>query len=345
MATLARVLLRWYDAAGRDLPWRRQPSAYGTLVSELMLQQTVVSTVAPRFEAFLRRFPSIRALAAADEAEVLAAWSGLGYYSRARRLHDAARVVVREHAGVIPDTVAGLLRLPGVGPYTARAVAAIAFDIPEVALDGNAIRVLCRLLDVRENPDTAAVRRHLQQEGDALVPARRAGAFVQALMDLGATVCIPRRPRCTACPVARWCAARRAGSAATLPTSVPRPKRRLLRMACVRILRAGAVLLVRRPPGQLLAGTWMPPSLELRPRERPTVAARAAAALVGMEPGGLERAGRVKHILTHRELVAEVYDVRLDTAAPRARGGAEWFRPSRLGDIALSTFTRKVLAL
>ncbi|HVZ72247.1 MAG TPA: A/G-specific adenine glycosylase, partial [Polyangia bacterium] len=195
---LARPLLRWYDGAKRDLPWRREASPWRTLVSEYMAQQTVLATVIPYFERFVARFPDAAALAAADEDEVTALWSGLGYYRRARNLHAAARAVVERHGGALPDTEAALRELPGIGPYTAAAVAAIGFDARAFALDGNGARVFARLFDVHHSIDRPATRVALHARGLAEVPARRAGDFNQAVMELGATVCTPRAPRCGA---------------------------------------------------------------------------------------------------------------------------------------------------
>ncbi|MDB4983125.1 MAG: mutY, partial [Myxococcales bacterium] len=202
---IAAPLLRWYDEEKRDLPWRRAPSPWKTLVSEFMAQQTVIATVIPYFERFLTRFPEVAALAAASEDDVTALWSGLGYYARARNLHKAARAVVDRHDGVMPETEEALRALPGIGPYTAAAVAAIGFGARAFALDGNAARVLARLFDTPASIDLPATRAALHARGLAEVPTRRAGDFNQAVMELGATVCGPRAPRCSACPLAAVC--------------------------------------------------------------------------------------------------------------------------------------------
>jgi len=229
---LARPLLAWYDRARRDLPWRRAPSPYKTLVSEFMLQQTVVATVVPYFERFVARFPDAAALAAATEDEVTAAWSGLGYYARARNLHRAARAVVERHGGALPRTEAELRELPGVGPYTAAAVASIAFGARTFALDGNGARVTARLWGVRDSIDRPATREALRARGLGEVPAARAGDFNQAVMELGATICTPRAPRCDVCPLARRCRAHATGAAARLPVRTPKePVRQTLRSA------------------------------------------------------------------------------------------------------------------
>ena len=202
---IARPLLGWYDRWKRDLPWRREPSPYRTLVSEFMLQQTVVATVEPYFARFIARFPDVAALAAATDDEVTALWSGLGYYARARNLRRAAVAIVADHGGMIPSSEDALRALPGIGPYTAAAVAAIAFDARAFALDGNTMRVLARLTGERRPVDVPATRAALHARGLAEVPRRRAGDFNQALMELGALVCTARVRNCASCPVNRMC--------------------------------------------------------------------------------------------------------------------------------------------
>ena len=216
-----RGLLDWYREAGRTLPWRADRDAYRILVSEMMLVQTTVAAVIPYFERFLRRFPDVRTLAEADEAEVLKAWEGLGYYRRARQLQAAARQVVREHGGTIPDDPDGVRALPGVGPYIAGAVLSFAFDRPEPIVEANSQRVLARLVALREDVKSAAARRRIWQAAGRLVPPRGAGDFNQAMMDLGALVCTPRQPSCLLCPVAAHCGARRLGLQDVIPRTTP----------------------------------------------------------------------------------------------------------------------------
>ncbi|HVU51151.1 MAG TPA: A/G-specific adenine glycosylase [Polyangia bacterium] len=342
---LARPLLAWYDRARRDLPWRRAPSPYKTLVSEFMLQQTVVATVEPYFERFLARFPDVAALAAASEDEVTAAWSGLGYYARARNLHRAARAVVERHAGALPADEAALRALPGVGPYTAAAVAAIAFGARTFALDGNGARVTARLYGVGDSIDGPATRDALRARGLAEVPAARAGDFNQAVMELGATVCTPRAPRCDACPLSRRCRAHAEGAVARIPARTPKRGKLAVRVACCACVDgAGRVLLVRRQAG-LLAGTWALPTVEIE-GEDAGAAARAAVRELGVRAGRLVARGAVRHVFTHRDVTAEVFRAR--AAARRARDGQgtrRWLAPADLAQVGVSTFTRKTLRL
>jgi A/G-specific adenine glycosylase len=266
---VADALLGWFRQSHRELPWRTAPSPYKTLVSELMLQQTGVAVVVPYFERFLGRFPDLAALAAASEGEVAAAWSGLGYYARARNLHRAARAVMAEHGGALPAEESALRELPGIGPYTAAAVAAIAFGEHAFALDGNAARVVARLCGIEAPIDAPEVRAELRAIGLGWVPRRGSGDgvsgsgdFAEAVMELGATVCRPRQPACVQCPVAHLCRAAMSGRAHAIPVKTARAPKRALSWAAVRIWARGHVALARRQEG-LLAGTWMLPVIQL----------------------------------------------------------------------------------
>jgi A/G-specific adenine glycosylase len=338
-ASFARALLRWYDRERRDLPWRRAPGAYATLVSEFMLQQTVMATVLPYFERFLARFPDFAALAAAPEEDVLALWSGLGYYRRARNLHRAARAVV---ANGLPGDEAGLRELPGVGDYTAAVMAAIVLGRRTFALDGNAARVVARLFAETCPIDLPAVRVSLRARGETLVPAERPGDFAQAVMELGALVCKPATPGCEACPVSRFCQAHAQGKASLLPVRAPRAEKRKVAIACVAVERRGKVLLVKRSAG-LLAGTWALPSAEAVKGESDEAACGRVLAEVGLEAAGaVARAGEVRHVFTHRDLTARVLRV---TAQGKVTGDARWVGRGERGGLALSSFATKTLKL
>jgi A/G-specific adenine glycosylase len=339
---LSTSLLRWYDREKRDLPWRRAPSPYKTLVSELMLQQTTVATVIPYFERFLARFPTLASLAAAGEDEVTALWSGLGYYARARNLRRAAAAAVAEHGGALPRTEAELGALPGLGPYTAAAVAAIAFGVPTFALDGNGARVMARLGGDSDSIDEPATRVGLRAAGQREVPPERPGDFTQAVMELGATICTPRNPRCGECPVRAACVAFGAGTVDEIPRRSRKPARPIVRVACACVTDGARVLMVKRGRG-LLAGTWSLPE-EVVTSGAPGDVARRLAVAAGARTARVDHRGAVRHVFTHRDVTAEVF--RVDVArAGRSRADRRWVAVDGLGALGVSTFTRKTVAL
>lgn len=342
----ARALLRWYDREARILPWRTRrgkPDPYRVWLSEIMLQQTTVKAVIPYYAAFLARWPNVQALAAAALDDVLAAWAGLGYYSRARNLHKCARIVAEDHAGRFPDTEAGLLALPGVGPYTAAAIAAIAFGRKATPVDGNIERVVSRLFAVEQPlPASKPELRRLARE---LTPARRAGDHAQAMMDLGATVCTPKRPGCGLCPVRVDCRALAQGIAASLPRRSVKPARPIRKGAAFVALRDdGHVLLRRRPEKGLLGGMLEVPS-------SPWDAAPAAQAAVDAAPlEGNWRAvpGVVVHTFTHFRLEMSVYRLRIARRSrkggPEVANGFLWVARGNLDRVALPSVMRKIIA-
>ena len=339
-ATLSDDLLAWYDRHRRVLPWRalpgERPDPYRIWLSEVMLQQTTVTAVKPYFARFLERFPTVQALALAPEASVMAAWAGLGYYSRARNLHACARTVTE--AGGFPDTVEGLRRLPGVGAYTAGAIAAIAFDRPAAAVDGNVERVVSRLHAV-ETPLPAA-RPHLRVLAEALVPQRRAGDFAQAVMDLGATICTPRRPACALCPWMRPCRARAEALQDTFPRKIPKVAGVLRRGAAFVAVRAGdeAVLLRTRPPSGLLGAMAEPPTSDWAPDYDPARALLDAP----LDARWKRLPGLVRHVFTHFPLELTVFSARVaaGTAPPE---GMRFTAPADLAEEPLPGAMKKVL--
>ncbi len=299
---LRKSLLSWYDLHARALPWR-EPGArrdpYRVWLSEIMLQQTTVAAAAPYFVRFVTAWPDVAALAAAEREAVLTAWAGLGYYSRARNLHAAAQ---RLAADGFPETEAGWRSLPGVGPYTAAAIAAIAFDAPANVVDANVERVMARLHAV-ETPLPRA-KPELTALAAALVTHERPGDWAQALMDLGATVCAPRAPKCGQCPWAQACAAHAGGAPATYPRRQPKPTRPERFGAAFRIERDGALWLVRRPDAGLLAGMAALPTTVWRAERW----GRAQALRHAPAPAVWRKAGQVRHIFTHFALTLDVYD-------------------------------------
>lgn len=266
-------LLDWYRRQKRDLPWRRTRDPYRIWVSETMLQQTRVETVIPYYERFLERFPTVTDLAAAPEADVLKAWEGLGYYSRARRLHEAAKVIAERYGGVFPDDPEAVAALPGVGPYTKGAMLSIAFGRPEPAVDGNVMRVLSRFFLIRDDIAKPATRAKMEKFARRLIPEDAAGDFNQALMELGATVCVPKAPTCLVCPVMERCGARLAGEEEELPVKAkakpPRTERRLVAWI---VDGQGRLLIRQRPERGLLAGMWELPHVEATAAEEAVTA-------------------------------------------------------------------------
>jgi len=338
---LRRALLRWYDVHRRPLPWRATRDPYRVWLSEVMLQQTRVATAIPFYRAFLERFPTLGALARAREADVLTAWAGLGYYRRARRLREAARLVVREHGGRVPAEPAAFARLPGVGRYTTGAVLSIAYDRALPVLDGNVARVLSRLRAVRADLRVPRGARALWALAAALVPARRPGDWNQALMELGATLCTPRAPRCGGCPASRWCRAFALGRVAEFPPARARRVGEKVRQAVVLIERRGRMLVARRE-GPLLAGLWEPPGVELAPRASARAALRRQLAALGLRARLAPTGRTVRHTITHRDITAEVWRGELAGALPRA-AGLRWVDP-RAPAVALTALARKVAA-
>jgi A/G-specific adenine glycosylase len=304
VAGIRHALLEFYSGARRDLPWRRDRDPYGVWISEVMAQQTRIDTVVPYWQRWMRRFPDVLALADAPLDDVLKQWEGLGYYSRARNLHAAAQLLREEHDGRIPDSVAALRRLPGVGDYTAGAVASMAFQRPEPAVDGNVRRVLARLLD-----EPAPAPALLQDVARALVDPDRPGEFNQALMELGSLVCTPRAPRCDTCPLRAHCAAYHNGTQLQRPAAPSKKKVPEYDVATLVLQRPdGHVLLTRRPENGLLAGMWTFPGLEYEAGTSGDTALRLALTLGVRTSRPPRRIGLVTHIFSHRR---EVYHCEL----------------------------------
>jgi A/G-specific adenine glycosylase len=331
-------LLAWYDRHRRDLPWRAppgvRPDPYRVWLSEIMLQQTTVITVAPYFDRFVARWPTVSSLAAASLDEVLHQWQGLGYYARARNLHACARAVVERHGGRFPDDVAGLRGLPGIGDYTAAAIAAIAFDRREAAVDGNVERVVARVFAVGDPMPAAKPR--LRTLAADLVPAARAGDFAQAMMDLGATICAPRRPRCVLCPWQEACLARAGGFAEDLPARAAKPERPLRRGVVFWLTRPdGAVLLRRRPERGLLGGMIEVPSTPWREAAWDEAEALSSAPT---QTKWEKLPGIVQHGFTHFRI-----DLTILAGTTNSPPDGIWARPEQFKDYALPTLTKKVV--
>ena len=340
--TLSAPLLAWYDRHARLLPWRARPGApaadpYHVWLSEIMLQQTTVATVGPYFERFLAVWPTVEALAEAPQEAVLTAWAGLGYYARARNLHRCAQTVVKDHGGRFPDREEALLKLPGVGPYTAAAIAAIAFDRKATVVDGNVERVVARLFAVKS--PLPAAKPELKYRAAEITPEARPGDFAQAMMDLGATVCLPRNPKCGRCPLRDFCRAWAEGCAEELPRRAPKKAKPTRRAVAFFVTRPdGAILLRRRPEKGLLGGMMEVPTTDWRETDWTADEARRQAP-IGVDWSPL--LGTVRHTFTHFHFEITVWKGQ----AP-AEGGNErdrWVLPDQLGDQALPTVMRKIL--
>lgn len=348
--TLQRNLHAWFDDNARQLPWRQTRDPYAVWVSEIMLQQTQVATVVGYFERFLTAFPTVHCLAAADEQEVLRLWEGLGYYRRARQMHRAAQHIVRDHAGEFPTNVADVLALPGIGRYTAGAILSIAFEQRQPILEANTLRLISRLLALRQDPRSAAGQAALWQAAAEWLPRRQAGRFNQALMELGALICTPRQPACPICPLFSLCPTRRDQLQDQIPLPAKRPTTEHVDEAAVVVVRKGKVLLVQRGPDERWAGMWDFPRFAL-----PQGA--AAAIRRGLRSGVFEQTGvqcvpgprltQIKHGVTRFRITLHVYNATA-TAAKRKSNPAEkiqWARPSALNAIGLNVTARKIAQL
>ena len=338
----AAPLLAWYDVHARVLPWRarkgEQADPYAVWLSEIMLQQTTVATVGPYFMRFLARWPNVEALAAAPQEEVMKEWAGLGYYSRARNLHACARTVSSGYGGKFPADVDGLSKLPGIGPCTAAAIAAIALGKPATVVDGNVERVVARLFALRT--PLPQVKPEIRAKAATLTPAKRAGDFAQAMMDLGATICTPKNPACNRCPLEAMCDAKGEGVAALLPVRAPKKERPVRRGACFWLTKGDHVWLRRRPDKGLLGGMMEVPG---SPWDSPD----AEGAEPGLGYAPLEAVwkmvpGKVEHTFTHFHLVLDVFTA--TTRKKNVPGRGEWVPFAALAGEALPTVMRKVAA-
>jgi len=345
--TIRRNLLRWYDLHGRDLPWRRRPrEAYAQWVAEIMLQQTQVDTVIPYYQRFMRRFPTVRELAAASDDHLLQEWQGLGYYRRAANLHKAAQLLA-SNGGDLPDTVEELIELPGIGRYTAGAIASIAFGRRAAAVDGNLARVLARLFAIRADVSLTETMRQIWRLAETILPYRRCGDFNQALMDLGANVCTPTRPRCHRCPLRHTCAANIQGITQHIPYRPRRPAVPQIRRVVAVVESGGRLLAVKRPPGGLWGGLWEFPNIECPDNHDTGIAAGAILSEFGIQPAHSPLfVGRVPHRLTHRLIHFDIIVVRAEggRTGPRPRN-VRWITPDSGDDSPMSVAMRKIWRL
>lgn len=337
--SLQTRLLAWYHKNKRTLPWRDHPDAYAVWVSEIMLQQTRVEAVIPYFERWMRLFPTVHALADASEHEVLNAWEGLGYYSRARNLHRAAKVIVSDYGGELPGSAADLVKLPGVGRYTAGAIASIAFGADEPALDGNLKRVYARLFDVAEAVDSPRGEKLLWEVARGNLPRGRAGDFNQSLMDLGSAVCLPKNPRCLLCPVMDLCKARENGTQDLRPVRKPRKSVPHHVHAAGVIVRRGKVLLARRPSKGLLGGMWEFPNGRVE-GDQAGALAQALEAGYRLKVREKEALVVVQHAYTHFKVTVHAF--RCELLEMSAAPNLKWVSIEELAEYPMGKVDRRI---
>ena len=347
IASIRRLLPRWWRRSRRDMPWRRTTDPYAIWVSEIMLQQTQVATVRPYYQRFLNRFPSVGALARAPLQDVLKSWEGLGYYARARNLHAAAATVVRKHGGHLPRTAEALRQLPGIGRYTAAAIASIAFGADDAVLDGNVIRGLTRLFAIGGLTGKAATQKRLWTLADQLVPPGKAGLFNQAMMDLGATVCTPRSPQCQVCPLRTVCHAHRMGKEPDYPRKARRPPVPHYDIVVAVVERRMHILIGRRRAKGLLGGLWELPGGKVAAGETLAQAARREVAEeLGIRIRVLEPLAIVRHAYSHFRITLHAFRCQYVSGRCRAIGceAFRWVRATELGDYPFPAANLKLFA-
>ncbi|UCD00099.1 MAG: A/G-specific adenine glycosylase [Phycisphaerales bacterium] len=344
---VSALLLRWFDKNARDLPWRRTTDPYAIWVAEIMLQQTQVDTVKPYYDRFLDRFPTVRRLARARPDSVLKMWEGLGYYCRARNLHRAAASIVRDFDGHIPHARDELLTLPGVGLYTAGAIASIAFNRDEPVVDGNVTRVLCRLFRIRQDPRSSRIRKRLWHLAGELLPAGKARPFNQAMMELGATVCLPRRPLCQVCPLRRLCSANEHGEQEKLPRRASKKPLPRHKVVVAVIYRKGRILIDKRKPDGLLGGLWEFPGGKVRSGESLEAALRREVREeLGVEVRIVRPLVTVQHSYSHFAIALHAFECTHASGRPRCRGCVDfkWVLPQQLKNYAFPAANKKIFA-
>ena len=342
---LRTVLLEWFSLQARPLPWRQTRNPYAIWISEIILQQTSVESGIAHYQHFLEVFPTLDALATASLDTVLKTWEGFGYYTRARNLHKAAQML-QSQGGQLPTTAAGWLALPGIGRYTAGAIASIAFGEPVAAVDGNCRRVLARLFGIRRSIDDADGQKELDSIAASLVPDRHPGDFNQAIMDLGATICVPKRPRCSQCPVAQFCEAFRSGIQDQIPVRKARPTPPHVDEVVAVLMRRGRSWMGQRPHEALLGGLWEFPSIRPNPGESSTQALERLLTSLGVSESAPEDLGTVSHAYSHFSVDLHVYRCPHPEGKPTSSffSQTKWSAQEDVERSALPGVVRKVLA-
>ncbi|NQT26855.1 A/G-specific adenine glycosylase [candidate division KSB1 bacterium] len=339
-------LLKWFDENKREMPWRETRNPYKIWVSEIMLQQTQVKTVESYYNRFIQAFPTIQSLSMADSGQVMKAWEGLGYYSRARNLHKAAKIIVQCFNAQIPHTLEELLSLPGIGRYTAGAILSIAFDQPAPVLDGNVIRMLSRLFHITDNVDRSSTQKRLWQLTEDMLPKSRIRDFNEAMMELGALVCTPKNPRCEICPVQKHCEATRIGIQQDLPVRTPRNPIPHLDVTAGVIWKADRFLITLRPPKGLLGGLWEFPGGKLEDGESlEECIKREIREELEIKIEVVHPLISVKHAYTHFKITLHVFECRFLSGdiVPHDCDDFRWIRPNELDDFAFPGADRKVI--
>jgi A/G-specific adenine glycosylase len=348
IAATSAALVDWWHRHKRDLPWRRRTDPYAIWVSEIMLQQTRVATVVPFYERFLHRFPDVHALAGASRDDVLKTWEGMGYYSRARNLHQAAQQVVAQHDGELPSDVPELRKLPGIGRYTSGAIASIAFSLDEPVLDGNVTRVLCRVFRIAQDPKRGDIQRKLWSLARRLIPRGKAGLFNQAMMDLGATVCVPRKPLCLQCPLRDVCSALAHGQQEQLPLKKPRPPLPHQTIVVGVVWRGKRLLIDQRPEEGLLGGLWEFPGGKVEEGETLEDALlREIREELGIRVRVLGPLATVQHAYTHFRITLHAFECRHVSGRARAIECSDWkwVELERLGEFAFPRANGRLIEL
>jgi A/G-specific adenine glycosylase len=339
MTELSRILLNWYYKHGRTLPWRDHPDPYAVWVSEIMLQQTRVETVIPYFEKWMKLFPNVTSLANASEQEVLNAWEGLGYYSRARNLHKAAKITAEKFNGQLPRDLTELRNLPGIGRYTVGAIASMAFGMDEPTLDGNLRRIFARLFNVNEFADSPAGEKILWELAAQNLPKGKAGDYNQALMDLGATICLPKNPRCLLCPLIEICEARRHGTQDIRPVmKLKKAVPQYVHAAAV-IIQRGRVLLAQRPPEGLLGGMWEFPNGRVV-RDPAKELNKVLNAVYRLRVKRKEELGVIQHAYTHFKVTVHAFYC--EAISIPENKNLKWIRTTELDDCPMGKVDRQI---
>ena len=341
-----RNLLRWFHANARDLPWRRTDDPYAVWVSEIMLQQTQVATVIDYYNRFMKRFPTVEKLARAKQDTVLKLWEGLGYYSRGRNLHKAAKTIAKDYNGQLPDTVEELQKIPGIGRYTAGAIASIAFNRPAPILDGNVIRVLCRLFCIDTNPKDTATKSKLWELAETLVHTTRPGDFNEAMMELGAMVCTPQNPICPKCPLKKYCQAEKTGRQHELPVKQKKAPLPHYTIVVGIVYKGDKILIDKRKQNALLGGLWEFPGGKKRKSESfKSAVAREVIEETGIEIEVGKRLCIVKHTYSHFKITLHAYlcEYKSGTAKPLSCDAVKWIAPKNLTKFAFPTANVKII--